>query len=246
MEKDLYDQIFQIESEHWWYKTRQKIVFDWLSKLIDDYDDPTILDVGCGTGLNIEKIRRQGYEDAVGVDLSFDALDYCRVRNLHNLVCGDATHLPLKGESFDIILALDIIEHLDDDTQAIDEFNRLLKSRGVLIIFTPAFGFLWGLQDIISHHRRRYEYTELKEKLTRAGLRAVKLSYVNTFLFPMIWAGRVLLKKIGYQRLGNISENDITPGWSNGLLEMVFSAELPLIRRINLPFGVSLFAIFRK
>lgn len=245
MKTELYNQIQEIEQTHWWYVARRKIIFDWVFRTLADYPSPRILDIGCGTGFNLEHLHAHGYDRVVGLDSSTEALSFCRSRNLVNVACGDGTRPPLKPESLDMIMALDLIEHLDDDEQALREFARLLKSNGSLIVFVPAFNFLWGLQDEVSHHRRRYTASELRQKLEKIGLRINKLTYVNTFLFPLVWAGRVALRLSGY-KAQVVSENDLHPNWSNGLLQTIFAAERPLLRHMSFPFGVSLLCTANK
>jgi hypothetical protein len=117
-----------------------------------------------------------------------------------------------------------------------------LRPGGRLILFTPAFSFLWSAQDRVSHHYRRYTASELRDKLDAAGYRIDKLSYANTVLFPVVWLGRALLRATG-RDAALTSENTLHPGWSNGVLAALFSMERPLLRRWNLPFGVSLLAV---
>ena len=245
METKLYNQIQAIEQTHWWYVARRKIVFDWVFRTLADYPAARMLDIGCGTGFNMEQMRARCGGQVVGLDLSTDALTFCRSRNLPGLVGGDSTCSPFRSASFDVIMALDLIEHLDDDQVALREFARLLRPGGALIIFAPAFNFLWGLQDEVSHHRRRYSMGELRGKLERAGLCIGRLTYANTFLFPLIWAGRVALRFFG-SGPQVVSENDLHPGWSNGLLQAIFAAEGPLLRHVNFPVGVSLLCVARK
>ena len=245
MKKEVYGQIQAIEQTHWWYVARRKIIFDWVFRTLSDHPTPCVLDVGCGTGFNVEYLRGYGYSHVTGLDFSNESLVFCRSRNLKNLVCSDGARPPLRHESFDVIMALDLIEHLDDDVQALQEFGRLLKFDGSLIIFTPAFNFLWSLQDEVGNHRRRYTAGELRQKLERVGLDIVKLTYVNTFLFPLIWAGRIALRILS-DGIQVVSENDLHPGWSNGLLQAIFAAERPLLRHANFPFGVSLLCVAKR
>jgi SAM-dependent methyltransferase len=245
MKKEMYSHIQDVEQAHWWYVARRKIVFDWVFRILADYPAPLMLDMGCGTGFNMEYLRDKGYSHIVGLDYSTEALVFCQSRNLPYLVCGDSTYPPLRHESFDVIMALDLIEHLEDDVQALQECARLLRSNGSVIIFVPAFNFLWGLQDEVSLHHRRYSAGELEQKLETVGLRIDKLTYTNTFLFPLIWIGRTVLRLSGYDIQG-ISENDLHPDWSNGLLQAIFAAERPLLRYMSFPFGVSLLCIARK
>jgi SAM-dependent methyltransferase len=245
METKLYNQIQAIERTHWWYVARRKIIFDWVFRALADHPTARVLDIGCGTGFNIEQVRAWYGGQVVGLDLSADALTFCRSRNLPDLIGGDSTCSPFRSASFDVIMALDLIEHLDDDRAALRELARLLRPGGVLIIFAPAFNFLWGLQDDVSHHRRRYTAGELRQKLDQAGLCVAKLSYANIALFPLIWGGRIALRLFGHDAQV-VSENDLHPGWSNGLLQAIFAAERPLLRHLNFPFGVSLLCVANK
>jgi SAM-dependent methyltransferase len=238
----LYGQIQAIERHHWWYVARRKIIFDWVRAVTTPERQPRILDIGCGTGFNIEYLQGLGFERAVGLDLSPEALRFCRSRGLQALVQGDATNAPFRPRSFELILALDLVEHVKDDVTALRGLRDLLTPGGMLLIFTPAFAFLWSHQDEVSHHFRRYTARELRSKLSHAGLQVKKVSYTNTFLFPLIWAGRFSLKVRG-SKTRRVSENDMHPAWANGLLEAIFAAERRVLRYANLPFGVSLISL---
>ena len=158
------------------------------------------------------------------------------------MVRGDAARPPFRDGSFDIVLALDLIEHVQDDRAALDGLLRILRPGGRLILFTPAFAFLWSAQDRVSHHYRRYTAEDLRGKLHAAGYAIEKLSYANTLLFPIVWAGRLLLRVSGRSETVT-DENRLHPAWTNGVLARLFSMERPMLRRWNLPFGVSLMAV---
>jgi len=242
MESELYDVISRTEADHWWYVGRRRIVFDWVERCLRGSRDPAILDIGCGTGFNLEELRRRRLGGVVGLDLSAKALGYCRTRGLRRLVQGDAARLPCRDASFDIVLALDLIEHVEDDRAALAGLMRTLKPGGHLIVFTPAFPFLWSVQDRVSHHFRRYTRSELRAKLQAAGYTVDKLSYANTLLFPLVAAGRLALRLSGRAERVT-SENELHPAWSNAFLTAVFSTERHLLRWTDLPVGVSLLAV---
>lgn len=164
MDKTLYDNINQVENTHCWYRARREIIFDWFKRIATTCKNPQILDIGCGTGFNITYLHQLGYDQATGLDFSSDALVYCYSHKLKVLVCGDAERLPIRQHCCDTILTLDIIEHLKDDRTALSEIFRVLKPGGSLIIFVPAFQFLWSFQNKISHHQQRYTARELKGK----------------------------------------------------------------------------------
>jgi len=246
MQQEMYSHINGLEETHWWYVARRKIIFDWVLSVLSNYPSPRILDIGCGTGFNLDYLRQHNYTNLVGLDFSGDALQFCQTRYLSHLVCGDGTLPPLKAETFEVITALDLIEHLEDDVSALQSLAQLLTPNGSLIIFTPAFNFLWGLQDEVSHHFRRYTAGELKQKINQAGLTIKKLTYANSFLFPAILAGRLALRLYGNNNVSATSENDLHPGWSNHLLQSIFAAEQPLLRHIDFPIGVSLLCVATK
>jgi SAM-dependent methyltransferase len=241
VQHQLYGQIRRIEADHWWYVGRRRITFDWIQRVLGQHDDPRVLDIGCGTGLNLEELRGRGVRRAVGMDIAAAALTHCRARGLRVLVRGDGGRLPFLDGSFDVVVALDLIEHIAEDESALREIARVLAPGGHVVIFTPAYRFLWSLQDEVSHHFRRYTSSELHRKLRLAGFEVRKLTYANTFLFPLVLAGRLALRLRG--RADRLSENQLHPAWSNRPLAAIFSAEAGVIRRMNLPFGVSLLAV---
>ncbi|MFS8086268.1 MAG: methyltransferase domain-containing protein, partial [Acidobacteriota bacterium] len=202
---------------------------------------PRILDVGCGTGANLQMLSEFG--EAEGVDVSVEALEFCRARGLAKVKQGAAESLPYEDEAFDMVTALDVVEHLDDDIAGLKEMRRVLRPGGRAVLFVPAFMFLWGVQDDISHHRRRYTLPELKRKLREAGLTAERATYANLTFFAPILIGRLLMRLTGWRPA---SENNITIGALNGLLGRLFSAESWWFRRMSFPFGVSIVCVAKR
>ncbi|MBI2333905.1 MAG: class I SAM-dependent methyltransferase [Chloroflexi bacterium] len=245
MDKSLYDNIYQVEATHWWYKARREIIFDWVFRALKKYENPRILDIGCGTGFNISYLKQAGHERVDGVDISRDALAYCQSRQLDDIMLSSAESLPIHNSTYDVVLALDIIEHLPNDRQALSEIHRVLKTNGTFVIFVPAYKFLWSFQDEISHHQRRYEANDLRTKLDQAGLKIEKLTYINSFLFPIVFIGRLALRL--FPSFFNItSESQMNPTWTNGILYQIFKSEMFYARRMNFPFGVSILCVCTK
>ena len=114
---------------------------------------------------------------------------------------GSAERAPLRSASCDGALALDVIEHLDDDAAALSETARVVRPGGFLLVTVPALPSLWGNQDVVSHHRRRYTSRSLAAAFRRAGLDLTWQSYFNTVLFPAIasvrWTRRALGRVAG-------------------------------------------------
>src|SRR6267154_383221 len=243
MQPHTYAIMREVEDQHWWYVGRRRIIASWVERVCRDLGKPRprILDVGCGTGANLQMLAQFGA--AEGVDVSAEALDFCRARGLDEVKQGAAESLPFADASFDLVTGLDVVEHLDDDIAGLREMCRVLSPDGRAVLFVPAFMFLWGVQDDISHHRRRYTLTELKQKLRAAGLTVERASYANITFFVPILIGRVMMRVTG---LRPDSENNITIGALNGLLGKVLGAESWWLRRMSFPFGVSIICVARR
>jgi SAM-dependent methyltransferase len=243
MEQHTYSIMYKVEGKHWWFVGRRRIIAGFVEKVCRDLGkaQPRILDVGCGTGANLQMLGRFGA--AEGVDVSTDALDFCRARGLAEVKQGAAESLPFTDASFDLVTGLDVVEHLDDDVAGLREIRRVLRPDGRAVLFVPAFMFLWGVQDDISHHRRRYTLTELKQKLREAGLTVERASYANITFFVPILIGRVMMRVTG---LRPASENNITIGALNGLLGRILGAESRWLRYMTFPFGVSIICVARR
>lgn len=238
-----YEILYDSEADHWWLASRRRMVVDWIEQRYPGRRDLQILDVGCGTGMMLVDMARLG--NAQGIDASDEALGFCRRRGLTSVQKGNVARLPFADDSFDVLTGVDILEHIDDDAGALREWGRVLKPGGRLFLFVPAHQWLWSLQDEISGHRRRYTMRRLRRVVQDAGLQVERQSYVSTFLFPVIVLGRIWLKAL--RRFHTVrTENTLHPSWSNGILRRVFSAEIPLLRRSNFPFGASLLCVARK
>lgn len=243
MDLHTYEILYRIEETHWWHAARRRIVIDWIEERYVGRHDLSVLDAGCGTGLLLQQIA--GLGSVQGVDLSEEALEFCRMRGISQVRRADVTDLPFADESFDVVTALDVLEHLDEDGLALREWRRVLKPGGRVFIFAPAHTWLWSLQDDVSHHRRRYTARTLREVVESSGLAVERLSYVSTFLLPVIFLGRQWLKLRLKFRTAN-TENDLHPEWSNGILRAIFSSEIPVLRRMNMPIGASLLCVATK
>jgi SAM-dependent methyltransferase len=243
MQEHTYPIMYRIEETHWWFAGRRRIISGFVEHICSTLEKrpPHILDVGCGTGANLELLACYG--EAEGVDVSPEALAFCRERGLQNVRQGEAEHLPYADASFDLVTGLDVVEHLDDDAAGLREMRRVLRPGGRALLFVPAFMFLWGVQDDISHHRRRYTLKELTETVSAAGLEVERATYANiTFFFPVLF-GRLLMRLTGFRPA---SENNLTVGFLNRPLGSILGAEQLLLRRFGLPFGVSAICVARR
>jgi SAM-dependent methyltransferase len=243
MERYAYELMHQVEATHWWFVGRRTLILDQVAQRYRGQANLRLLDVGCGTGIFADSLNPYG--QVTGLDLSPEALKFCRRRGSADFVQGDAVAIPFRDNTFDVITANDLVEHLEDDLGGLREFGRVLKPRGRAFIFVPAYQFLWSLQDEISHHKRRYTAGELTRVIGRSGLCVDRITYANTLLFPVVWGGRQALKVV--RRFKPVqTENDLHPQAANGVLAAIFKCEAPLLRRVRFPFGVSILAVCQK
>ncbi|MEQ1643024.1 MAG: class I SAM-dependent methyltransferase [Pyrinomonadaceae bacterium] len=244
MQQHTYAIMDEVEGSHWWFVGRRAILDSFLgsicSRLKTKGSKLQILDVGCGTGANIEMLSQYG--EAEGVDVSDDALEFCRRKGL-KVQKGLAETLPYADESFDLTTALDVVEHLDDDIAGLKEMFRVTKRGGYSLIFVPAFMWLWGVQDDISNHRIRYTKTQIVERLKTAGYEIERATYANWTFFAPILGGRTIMRLTGIKPE---SENNITINGLNGIFGKLFGAERFWLKNFNFPFGVSIVVVARK
>ena len=238
-----YPILFRVEQSHWWHTGRRRIIASFVEDICRRVTDrrPRILDVGCGTGANLLMLSKYG--DAEGVDVSEDALSFCHERGLQQVKLGAAEALPYDDGTFDLVTALDVVEHLDDDLAGLREMRRVLRPGGRVLLFVPTFMFLWGLQDDVSHHRRRYRMPELRRVLEQAGFEVERTTYANITFFMPILLMRKLMRLTGIKAE---TENNINVSALNGVLGTMLGAESAILKYVNIPFGVSGLCVARK
>lgn len=232
----------QVEATHWWFVGRRKL-FRSIVENIGIASSVAILDIGTSTGTNLRMLREAGFTNVRGLDLHEEAIRWCADKGLGHVDKGDICNIPSANNVYDLVLATDIIEHVDDDVAALREVTRVLKQNGRAIITVPAFQSLWGLQDTVSHHKRRYRKQELVDKLSQVGLVTDECFYFNYLLFIPIWFARQLIRLLG---LKLSSENELNSLVINKILSFIFSFDISTARQINPPFGVSVLAVVRK
>ena len=242
MENKIFQKMLKLESSHWWFVARRKII----QKAINNLDLPRnirILDAGCGNGDNLSLLSTFG--DLVAFEKNEYALKTAKSKKIGEIYKAE---LPDKlpnaiKTNFDLIVLLDVLEHIDDDSKSLTTVRKLMNNKGIILITVPAFQWLWSEHDVIHHHKRRYSKSELREKLDSSGFRIKYISYFNTLLFPF-----ALVERIG-QKIFSPSNPEILElpnNKINFLLEKIFSLEAIFMNKISLPFGLSLVAIAEK
>lgn len=242
MEKSVYERMATLEDHHWWFRGRRAIT----AALLDNLQLPAnaaLLEVGSGTGANLEVLSRFGQLSLL--EPSDVARQLCTAK--HGITPDDGAlpdAVPYPAESFDLIAALDVLEHIEDHTAALQALRGLLKPGGRLLITVPAFPFLWSEHDNSHHHQRRYRRHGLTQLLRGAGFELSYISHYNTLLFPLIAAVRGVKALLPGKR---IPDDSLPNPTLNQWLYRLFLLERPLIAaQRRLPFGVSLLAVATK
>lgn len=239
MERAIYDRMAEIDGEHWWFAARRRIVAAAIAAYAPQPAPMRMLEVGCGTGSNITMLQRFGHVDAIEPDAPARAL---ASRRGGIAVAGGL--LPdgvrLDDGAYDLIVLLDVLEHIPADVASLAVLRAKLAPGGRLLLTVPAMPWLWSAHDVAHHHQRRYTARTLRDALAGGGFRLRHMSHFNCLLMPAIVAIRALNRLLG--RTGG-DDDGMPPPVLNRLLEAVFAAERHVAVRGALPFGVSLLAV---
>jgi len=240
-----FERMFAVEETHWWYRGRRSLVRHALDRHAPARRPLRILDVACATGMSFRFLA--DYGDIRGLDISDETIRLCGLRGIDRIIKGDAMALPFAAGSFDVVLALDAFEHFEDDVAAMREVQRVLAPGGLLVATVPAFMALWSPHDEAYHHVRRYRRPQLRERLVAAGFRVERLSYSSCALFLPVLLLRRWRRLRGESAAAPSSDFSVPLPWpADALAAWITRAETALERRVNLPFGVSLWGVLRR
>lgn len=243
MDRAAFTHMAATETTHWWFVGRRAVI----DALLDGVDLPpsgAILEVGCGTGGNLASLARRGRIQAF--DPHIDALAFARERHPGVDIRQGAlpNELPYEKGAFDLVAALDVLEHVEDDRQSAEALVQLTRPGGWLLVTVPAHQALWGSHDRRLHHRRRYGRDQLLDLFAPLDIQLERLTPFNIVLSPLAAVYRVGERAFGLD-LGN--QERIPPRALNRVLASAFSSEAAFIRRrLPIPFGLSYAAIYRR
>ncbi len=231
MDKELVLKIAEIEDSHWWYVGRRAIVEQLLCDL-QPVDKAQILEIGCGSGGNLSMLSQYG--DVVAIEPDPTARQIAAGRKVCPVYEGYLPdHIPHQQKNFDIVVALDVIEHVADDNSSVSRMVELTKPGGHILVSVPAHQWLWSGHDEINGHHRRYSRKSLAKTFSDDRIEVLRLTYFNSFLFP----AAVVARLIGRGSKGAL---DLPRTGTNQLLSRIFRTERRILPRYNLPFGLSL------
>jgi SAM-dependent methyltransferase len=241
MERVVYDRMAELDGRHWWYRARRDILADLIARKIRLPDGARILEVGCGTGHNLEMLQRFGHADGIEIDPAARGMAEQRLGR----PIGTAPLPELTGVddgAYDLVALLDVLEHVEEDEAALASIARKLKPGGRILITVPAHPWMWSAHDEVNHHKRRYTRKTLRRAIEAAGLRVEMLSWFNSLLFPLAAAARLAGRVTGKED----SDDKLPPKPVNSLFETIFGWERYALGRLPLPPGVSLVAIVSR
>ncbi len=241
MEDFVYD---VLNEDRWWWSVGRRAL---VSRLWKRYgkggQEPMILDIGCGGGATLKELGKAGR--GYGVDVSPTAVTYCCERGIDSACLGDASRLPYGDGLFDLVTSIDVLEHVEDDVDAMREMHRVARPGAAIIFTVPAFQFLWSRRDEQCHHVRRYSLGEVKEKTRAAGLERARATYINLpLLVPLFF-----LVKVGHLLRRNPSRKmdyALVPPPVNRVLGWVVRGEARWLSRLDLPLGTSIACVAVK
>lgn len=227
--------------DNWWFVTRNDLVIYFIEKYKNKNKEIKIVDIGCGPGNMLLYLKRYGFKNLYGVENNMEFIK--KLESYKDIVIdkNDAGNTSFDSNLFDVAILSDVLEHIEDENEVIREIHRILKNDGIVILFVPAFMFMWSYHDLINGHKRRYTKREILERF-KNGFKILKISYWNFFLFLPVVFIRLFKKVFKIKESDFYKLNKI----NNAILKNILFFENFLLRYVNLPFGVSLFLVAKK
>jgi len=248
MRQDLYNQMFREEEWHFWHTNKRALIFNIVKNL--KLSSGKVLDLGAGTGKILTEFKNRGWQ-VYGVDKEQASITFCQKRNLSikKFDLDKNKKLPFKKNSLDLVLCLDLLEHLENEQRLIKEVKRVLKKDALLIITVPAYPQLFSYWDKMVGHKRRYNKKNPEMLFKKAGFRRIKTSYFYSFVLPIAIIVRFLKRKWAFNnQTKNKSDFQFLPlsFLTNPILKFFGFLERILLKFTDMPFGLSIIGVFKK
>lgn len=243
--KESYEKKYHdLETTHFWFKSRRNFI----CQMLKDADkNQRVLDIGCSSGILLNDLIDMGFkaQNLYGIDISDKAVTNAKQNGIENAFVMDAQNIQLD-KKFDVLIASDCLEHLQDDHKALQNWYSLLKPGGKLYVFVPAFMLLWSEHDEVNMHYRRYTKQELKSKLLQNGFEVKKANYWNILLFPPVALVRSLSRMIKGRQKNTETNGDLKKTTFNTPLLGLLNFENKFLPHISAPFGVSAYCVVTR
>ncbi len=250
MEKQYYQEYYELERKNWWFRVRNQLLMQRVQKLIPSAKPIRILNVGVATGSTSELLSQWG--EVTSIEYDKECAEFAQEKTGLPIINGSILELPFADNTFDLVCAFDVIEHIEDDAKGVSELKRVCKSEGWVAVSVPAFMFLWSHHDVINHHFRRYTMSLLKGVFLKdTSGKIAYSSYFNSLLFLSIATFRLASELIPKKwiRKGTGADNHIfaQESWTSKLLFQIFNLEKPWLNSgLTFPFGVSAMLCWKK
>lgn len=239
MDQDYFELYPTLFARHWWWRSRESVILAELQRIRPDEAWGSILDVGCGDGLFFPKLAKMGEVEGVepgGVGIDTDAGSNGQI---HRVPFDDEFD---PGKQFDLILMLDVLEHLDEPAEALVTASGLLRPGGTLFVTVPAYRVLWTYHDELNHHHTRFTRQALREVMEPSGLDIGRMHYFFHWIFPI----RIAIRLFEATTQSNSGPPRIPPRWLNQAIIKGSELEYRLLRRFRIPLGSSLLMVAKK
>lgn len=237
------NKLYNAEKEHFWFINRRDFIKYLFEKHLNS--GSKVIEIGAGTG-SIARMLMEKYDTCAG-ELFQYGLEYAKNYGIKELYQFDLTRAPFK-EHFDAVGMFDVLEHIEDDSLALQNVHSMLKDNGKIFITVPAHMFLWNHNDVIAFHKKRYEYKQLKELLENNGFKVLELKGFFISILPLLLLRAIIKKdndKTVNQNQDELSELEINP-MINNILNTTCKIENYFLKYISLPFGGSLSVVAQK
>jgi SAM-dependent methyltransferase len=235
MNNEIYELDSSIESKHWWFIVRRNLIKFHIKKFKLS-SDAKIIDIGCATGSNLRLLKDMGFKNYLGLDNNTLSKKFIENKNLGEVIVGDICQNNFPDKTFDLIIATDVLEHINDDNLALKEMRRILKDNGRIIVTVPCFRSLWSKHDELVMHQRRYLQKELNLKILNNNFKIVESYYFNFLLFMPIYFYHKINKIFKVNQDSNIKFNN---NFLNIIFKFIFNLDIKLARFLKPQFGVS-------
>ena len=231
-----------LEKYYWWFVGRRRVIRNVLNNHLGGRS-LKILDWGCGPGGNFAMLESFG--EVLGVDASTESLEQCRAKGIHNVRQANTLDEFDGGSSYDLFTTFDVLEHIDEDEQFLNDIQQTLLPGGHVLVTVPAYQFLWSQLDALLGHVRRYSRQELVNKFNQNGYQVIQASYFNSFLAIPFIVCRMIQNKFGKAATLDELAPDV-PRPLNWFFTQLIYLEASMLRFVNLPFGTSIVVLARK
>ena len=255
-DQTLFDSLFRIEERHFWFHARRKIVGDLVTQITSDFPHGfRMIEIGCGTG-NLLKVMTESSNEGhtYGSDIYWQGLYFAAQQTQASLFQGDLSCLPIRDRQFHLVGLFDVLEHIQNDSEALRQMNRILTNEGFLLVNVPAHQKLWSYFDLISHHQRRYETSDLQKKLEQTGFRVDYITEYMQVLYPLAYLRTKLTRRMSnvkpdnqLTRIGVLEADVSVLPIINEIAYFLLSLEFKKIRqRQHMRHGTSILAVAQK